>query len=630
VLFFGQQAEQLLAYFIIKKHGMKYLEVLVALGDVLGVSESQLLKGYETARQFYERSRETQNQQQAKENRTFLAPFKEVPPPMFMNSERYGGAFGLRDGSDFPAIVESYRELFCRRCYVYDCRLHGVQQPLPRQREDPVRHCEGRRVGILHAPTAHVFFSSGPCYVTARDPQLRARDGALMQSLWNDLDVLKRAAAASDNSTLVSAALNARKRFADVLSGHAPGIAVCVVVFQRVVRARQLRNVVTYDGVFFCAERRNSEQQAAGDHHGADYTKMVAELPSDHRSGSRNKLASNGADAEWNHVEHLLVEKLRDVTNRDPVRIAQLLGTKTPEQVAAYLLTAFAPDIPQEVNGSKSAENAAGGEQSGSGNVQSSVKTGKVSSRRRTRWTSTRKKTDISRQFFKQGVRLGRKQMNREYYACNHDGPCTAQNCSCVKNGTFCEKFCACSRECTQKFPGCKCKRGVCRTIACPCFVAARECDPDLCVHCGASIHPTVVKEIHSAVPSLLNVSDHQNAQDGDDDVVPNAEDEIKICRNTALRYSTSKKVSIARSGIHGWGAFIMEPAEKNEFIMEYVGEIVSQVRPASLFLQRPCYFLFVSYGSSLIGTGCVRQTSAGRGGSPRQDLRQAEQQLLV
>jgi hypothetical protein len=98
-------------------------------------------------------------------------------------------------------------------------------------------------------------------------------------------------------------------------------------------------------------------------------------------------------------------------------------------------------------------------------------------------------------------------------------------------------------------------------------------------VHCGASIHPTIVKEIQSAIPSLLNASDQQNAQDGDDDVVANAEDEIKICRNTALRYSTSKKVSIARSGIHGWGAFIMEPAEKNEFIMEYVGEIVSQVR---------------------------------------------------
>ena len=169
--------------------------------------------------------------------------------------------------------------------------------------------------------------------------------------------------------------------------------------------------------------------------------------------------------------------------------------------------------------------------------------------------------------------------MNREYYACNHEGPCTTQNCTCVRNGTFCEKFCGCNQDCLHKFPGCKCKRGGCRTIACPCFSAARECDPDLCSHCGASVHPLIVKEINSAIPSLLKTSDQSNALEGEDETAAGHDDGIKICSNTALRYSSSKRVAIGRSGIHGWGAFIMEHAEKNDFIMEYVGEIVSQAR---------------------------------------------------
>lgn len=231
---------------------------------------------------------------------------------------------------------------------------------------------------------------------------------------------------------------------------------------------------------------------------------------------------------------------------------------------------------------------------------------------------------------------------NTFYQPCNHEGDCSKDtNCICVVSGTFCEKYCACSRNCSHKFQGCNCKNGACRTKSCPCFAASRACDPDLCGVCGAGVHPAFLP----AVQHFLHLQQQQQQQtisdDGDDgtsSVAPSTSFEqqlfclpvtsstasnngyydpngngnsnvegkrrgrpvagarSEICSNLPFRVRHKHRLLIGRSEAQGYGAFASERIGKGEFIAEYRGEIISQAeaeRRGLIYDKHDISFLF-------------------------------------
>ncbi|KAG5933446.1 hypothetical protein E4U53_000988 [Claviceps sorghi] len=143
---------------------------------------------------------------------------------------------------------------------------------------------------------------------------------------------------------------------------------------------------------------------------------------------------------------------------------------------------------------------------------------------------------------------------------CSHDGICAPRVCSCVDAGVLCEKFCRCTvEECAYKFTGCACQSQgqTCqqnrKDRPCICVQLNRECDPQLCESCG-----------------VLERADPLNAD----------EDDLQAtgCQNCDLQRGIGKSLLLGQSQLEGcgYGLFTAEPIAQDEFVIEYVGELIT------------------------------------------------------
>ncbi|KAL1518666.1 hypothetical protein AB1Y20_002954 [Prymnesium parvum] len=191
----------------------------------------------------------------------------------------------------------------------------------------------------------------------------------------------------------------------------------------------------------------------------------------------------------------------------------------------------------------------------------------------------TRRRALQLRLAIKPGERIERKGSG-----CGHVGPCDTGNdaCVCIKAVNFCEPHCACGPECKNRYEGCKCKSS-CRTFACPCWVASRECDPDLCqcsvaaryadARCECCMLPEGEARRKRPRTERKPPADGRGGGEGEGG---GASGEAERCKNVAIQLRQQAHLLVGPSRVAGWGAFTMRGLEKSDFVAEYRGELIS------------------------------------------------------
>ncbi|KAL1564155.1 [histone H3]-lysine(4) N-trimethyltransferase [Salvia divinorum] len=494
---------------------------------------------------------------------------------------------------DLDAALDSFDNLFCRRCLVFDCRLHGCSQdlsfPVDKQLQWNFPDVDKEPCG----PGCHrlVLESEGLSFRQAslEEKAAPASNTASMQiqkRKQGGTPLKKKTKSCQSESASSSEVKPTNDIPMSVKSAGKSGIdkrsSKRIAENVLVAKKKRQKKMVTSD-----SDRRESEDNSNPPNVKCTSSRKSRRkesplldsdksLQDEAASGASNESESNQPvtssgetlkkeefidenmhnqdlveSKSWKPFEKALYEKGIQIFGRNSCLIARNLmsGLKSCSEIFKYMHRSENRIFSRDGDGmvlSDGCLKADGNETVGGG------------ARRRSRFL--RRKGRVRRlkytwksagyQSFRKRISERKDQPCRQYSPCGCQTAC-GKTCPCLVNGTCCEKYCGCPKSCKNRFRGCHCAKSQCRSRQCPCFAADRECDPDVCRNCWIS------------------------CGDGTLGIPPQRGDNYE-CRNMKLLLKQQQRVLLGRSDVSGWGAFLKNSVSKHEYLGEYTGELIS------------------------------------------------------
>ncbi|NP_001234760.1 histone-lysine N-methyltransferase EZ1 [Solanum lycopersicum] len=469
----------------------------------------------------------------------------------------FGGSMFL--DKSLTAALDSFDNLFCRRCLVFDCRLHGCsqilidaieKQPYSSDSEDDRKPC-GDRCYLKVKGVANQTKYSNVDPVEGLEKHTSEAGGSTMDiKRTRDPDEhidskMKHGVSDSINTTLEKSNLVLDDQQDSSGKRRKLSLPTAVSVAAEDGSESNGMSISTNDYV-----SHSQAPDQSGYNHGTSLHETGDNVSNEGEDTIKEtvKHASYSKNLpEWKPLEKELYLKGIEIFGRNSCLIARNLlpGLKTCMEVSSYMDNRAAA----QRGGSSSLFSEDNGK-ADMDYMELDIPTKSRFLRRRGR---TRKLKYSSKSSGHPSI--WRRMADGKNQSCIQYNPCGCQpmcgkHCPCLQNGTCCEKYCGCSKSCKNRFRGCHCAKSQCRSRQCPCFAAGRECDPDVCRNCWVSCGDGSLGE-------------------------PPRQGEGQ-CGNMRLLLRQQQRILLSKSEVAGWGAFLKNPVYKNDYLGEYTGELIS------------------------------------------------------